>query len=158
MDEIQQAVTALASRGVAFRYDVAGTPAALKTAIREIAGSDTYIVTGRTPAAQAEALKNAPQNAVIFVRDFCPTLDARLLHTYKTDPKPAGAIMVPEILSPAQVAEMLGCSTNTLRNQRSRSTAGEPVDTPPWRVHNRRVFYLASDLKQWLETRPIYGL
>lgn len=157
MDEIQQAVTALASRGVAFRYDTAGTPAALEKAIHEIAGTDAYIIAGRTPAAQAAALRNAPQNAVIFVRDFLPTLDVRLLHSYKNTP-PAGAVVVPEVLTPKQVAEMLGCSTNTLRNQRSRHKAGEPVETPPWHTYNKKILYYASDLKQWLEERPIYGL
>lgn len=157
MQPVQEEINRLASRGVAFRYDIAAPPAALKKAIHEIAGTSAYIVAGRTPAAQAAALEKAPKGAAIFIRDFLPTLDVQLLHGYK-NLLPAGTIAVPEILSPDQVAELLGCSTNTLRNQRSRYAAGEPISTPPWRTHNRRVFYLASDLKQWLESRPIYGL
>ncbi|MBC6805865.1 hypothetical protein CRD17_01360 [Corynebacterium sp. LK30] len=154
----QDAITELAQRGIAFRYDVAGTPATLEKAIRDFTGDSAYIINGRTPAAQATALKNTPEGVTIFLRDFLPTLDAKMLHGYKAEPKPAGTIAVPEILSPPQVAEVLGCSINTLRNQRSRAMAGEPLDTPPWRTHNKRVFYLASDLKQWLEERPIYGV
>lgn len=153
----QSAINDLASRGIAFRYDVAAPPAALKRAIHDLVGDAAYIISGRTPAAQAAALKNAPEGATIFIRDFLPSLDAHLLHSYKPEPPP-GTISIPEILTPKQVAEVLGCSTHTLRNQRSRYNAGEPIETPPWHTANRKVFYYASDLKQWLETRPIYGI
>lgn len=157
MTDYQDTIAKLACRGVAFRFDVAGVPTVLQREIDRLCPG-AHIISARTTATQRRELETAPPGKTIFLRDFLPTLEVGLIHAYTPTTPPAGAVVVPEILTSAQVSEMLGCSVNTLRNQRSRHMAGEPISTPPWRVHNRRVFYLASDLKQWLETRPIYGM
>ena len=156
-ENLQKKIDRLASQGVAFRFDVAAAPTSLRHEISQLC-PNAHIISARSTVQQRHEIANTPPGKLIFLRDFLPTLEVGLLHSYSAPNPPAGAVVVPEILTPKQVAAMLGCSTNTLRNQRSRYTAGEPVSTPPWRTHNKRVIYFASDLKQWLESRPIYGL